>query len=325
MVIPEKTPLCEDCRNLFIKFPIPKWIKGFGIGILAVLIFSLVSLSKYLQTGIEYERGLKAEENRNYLTAQRHFQKVVEKEPDYKEGQSHLLIAAFYNGDFETVRTTYGNLEHKTFEEDDQAIVEKVTAVLDRYTTYMPSDSFMTVIEKHGKNIDSIPAREYVHFLQQHPTDLYAACSYAYLLEDQKRHAEADSILTAVLAMDAENKTALSLKVPVKREINQFDSAYYYVNQMLAINHEDLFAFASKARVLLKEKKDDEALQLAQKCREMDEHDAYSLATLALVYHFKKEIKERDKIMARLGNDSTAGSSAAYVQAVISGKEIFRN
>src|SRR5215212_8022139 len=88
-----KVPLCTDCRNNFIKYPIPVWIKAFGIGVLLLMVFSLSQLSKNLTTGIHLQRGKEAAKQHNYLTAQHEFEQVVKKEPEYAEGQGHLLLA----------------------------------------------------------------------------------------------------------------------------------------------------------------------------------------------------------------------------------------
>jgi hypothetical protein len=318
-----KTPLCDECRGKFINYPIPKWIKAFGIGIVAVLIFSLFSLSKNLQTGIHYRRGVDAATQKNYLTAEKEFQKVIKKEPDYKEGQTHLLIAAFYNGDMEAVRDAFLKIENETFAKDD--LYAQVNAVLAKVGNYIPRDSFLTVLQKYGMNADSVPDKEFLDYLKKDSTDIYAACTYAGRLQDKKQLKQCDSILSVALAADPQYKLALQLKVPVKRELNQIDSAYYYVDQLLNINHQDLYALASEVRVLLKEKKDDEALALAKKCVAMDDKNAYSLCSLALAYHFKNDIADRNAIITNLEKDSSALNSLSYIKDVISGKEIFRN
>lgn len=319
-----KTPLCEDCRNLYIKYPIPVWIKGFGIGILAILIFSLFSLSKNLQTGIHYNRGLTASKNKNYLTAEKEFREVVKKEPDYKEAKSYLLIAAFYNDDIQTVTNTFQQLKDEQFDQGDD-LFNQVDYVLSKTVTCIPSDSFMTVLQKHNTEIDSISDAEYKSYLSKNNSDIFAAASYASLLQDEKRYRESDSLLSVILAVDPEYNRALSLKIPAKREQNQIDSAYYYIDQLLKINHEDVYALSSKVRVLLKEKKDEEALQLAKECLRMDDKNVYALGSIALAYHFKNDLKSRDAVIASLSKDSTSAGMLSYIKDVITGKETFRN
>src|SRR4051794_25948248 len=82
---PGRTPICDSCRHQFINYPIPVWIKAFGIGILAVLVFSVFNLSRNISTGIHYKRGSVAASKKNYLTAEKEFGRVAKIEPDYTE------------------------------------------------------------------------------------------------------------------------------------------------------------------------------------------------------------------------------------------------
>ena len=117
----------------------------------------------------------------------------------------------------------------------------------------------------------------------------------------------------------------MGLKVPVKRDLNQFDSAHYFAAQLQNLNQEDSYAFSADARVLLKEKRDAEALKEALKAKEISPNEGYVQATLALVYHFTGNIKERDAALAKAGSDSSMNSKMAYIKDIISGKEKFRN
>jgi len=321
---PAKTPLCEDCRNLFMKYPIPNWIKGFGVFIVAVLIFSMFSLSKNLQTGIHYKRGLIAAKSKNYFTAEKEFREVVTKEPSYKEAQSHLLIAAFYNDDLQTMNNAFEKIKGEKFDQTDD-LFNEVDMVLSKAVNCIPKDSFFVVMQKHSTDIDSIPEAEYISYLGKNNPDLFAATAYAGLLQDGKRYRESDSLLSTILAIEPEYNRALSLKIPAKREQNQIDSAYYYIDQLLKINHEDIYALSSKVKVLLKEKKDEEAFQLAKECLSMDSKNVYALGSMALAYHFKNDAKDRDAVISTLSKDSTATGILTYVKDVISGKESFRN
>jgi tetratricopeptide (TPR) repeat protein len=320
---PSRIQLCENCRNAFINYPIPKWIKIFGIAILIVLAFSIISVSRNLQTGIHYERGLAAAHKKNYLTAQREFDKVVKSEPGYTEAQCRLLMAAFYNDDLQTVFSAFNKIKDEKVE--DENLYHNVENVLSQAVLFLPSDSFNQLSSRYNERFDSIPKQEIAHYMEQNPDDLYATSRFAILLQDRKQFAEADSLLSIVLNEQPEYAIALNMKISLKREMEEFDSAYYFVERLLSINHENTTAMAAKARVLLKEKKDNAALYLAKKCCTYDDKNPYSICTLALVYHFKNDFKNRDAILATIERDSSAMSSLAYVRDVISGKEKFRN
>jgi hypothetical protein len=64
------SPLCTDCREKFIRFPIPKWIKIFGAGVAMVLCFALVNLPSQLSIGLHLQKGKEAVKNHRYRTAE---------------------------------------------------------------------------------------------------------------------------------------------------------------------------------------------------------------------------------------------------------------
>src|ERR1700733_11280666 len=71
--------LCSECRDKFIRFPVPKWLWIFAAALGVILLFSLFTLPKNISTGIALEKGKKAEKQHSYLTAQKEFEKVVDK------------------------------------------------------------------------------------------------------------------------------------------------------------------------------------------------------------------------------------------------------
>src|ERR1700691_4020247 len=101
------TALCADCRQQFIRTPIPLWIGLFAACIVLILLFSLFTLPHNIVLGVALERGKKAEKDKKYLTAERELKKFTGKVPDNTEGNAYLMIAAFYNEDFETFKAQF--------------------------------------------------------------------------------------------------------------------------------------------------------------------------------------------------------------------------
>ncbi len=98
-----------------------------------------------------------------------------------------------------------------------------------------------------------------------------------------------------------------------------------YADKILTINHESLYGLATKARTLLKQKKDAEGLTLSLKVYEMNKKDYYSAATLIMAYHLANKIKERDALLNEVDKDSASMQYTTYVKEIISGKKQFRN
>jgi hypothetical protein len=287
---------------------------------LILLVFSLVSLPKQISTGVHLQKGIKAATKKHYSTAEKELQLVVNHAPHYTEAQCRLLIAAFFNGDFETVISTYKNVENE--EVKDQDLFKDVTDVLNRMGTLVPTDSFTVILDKKPQGLTET---DYKDYFSRNAHDAYALTRYASLIYDQQNFAGTDSVLNVILKDNPFHYSALAMKIPLKRDQLQFDSSYYFINQLLALNREDAFAMASKARTLLKQHKDSEAFDMASQSIEVSPTSAYGLATMALIYHYRNDVPKRDALMARAQKDSSLMESFDYVSNIVSGKEKFRD
>lgn len=318
-----RTPFCPDCREKFIRFPIPLWIKAFGVGILVLLAFCLYRFPEHLQTGVHFKRGKAAAESHNYHTAQQEFGLTVERAPGFLEAQCRLLLAAFHNDDFTTAATMATRLEGKNIEDND--LYNEITGALNTMSRYIPSDSFNLFTEHMGLPADSIPAEAYTSYIQQHPGDDYAVLRLASAHLNADNNTAADSMTNTLLEKDPAFRPALAIKITAKRELLQFDSAHYFVAKLLAENHEDQYAINLKARILLKQKKDKEALALAKQGYSLNESDGYSAVTLAMAYHFNGDAKHREALLQKAESDSSNARYVTLARDYISGRKVFRN
>ncbi|HEX8462502.1 MAG TPA: hypothetical protein VF623_13775 [Segetibacter sp.] len=232
-------PLCAGCREGFIKFPFPTWIKAFGIGVGIVVVFSLLSFFGNLQTGVHMARGEKAENGHNYLTAQREFETVLKKLPEHVEAKAHLLIAAFYNADVATFTKTADALTGKTFE--DQELFAKADNVMTMGLQFYPSDSMAAIYEKY-KNDSVLPAQIIEDYYSRSPGDVSAGLKIASDAFDKKDYVKADTVLKKMIDKNPENLLALSMMSSVKRYQKDAAGAMPYLDQLLVINKEHLYA-----------------------------------------------------------------------------------
>lgn len=313
--------LCASCRQNFIKFPIPLWIKLFGGAILVVLLFSMVSLPQTIYVGVEFAKGKKALDKHNYVTAQKGFEIVSKKEKKYIEGKGYLMMAAFYNQDFQTFGEMYKELEGTKIENED--LYNELGLLLNKAVLYYPSDSLSALFKKYNDNFNSIPDEALNEFLDKYPEDIYAKTSYASRLIDKKQNEVADSILTLILNKEPDYFSGLMIKASLKREIKQYDSAHFYCDRILKINNEFVYGISSKARIYLKQKSYNEGLKLALKAHQIERDNPYNLATLAIAYHLTKNNKERDKILKETEKDSAYIDYMSFAKDVINGKEKF--
>ena len=318
-----RTPLCETCREHFIKYPFPVWVKIFGGAVLLLLLVALSSLPRSIGVGIHYKRGQVAEEKHNYFTAQKELETVVRKEPSFIDARCRLMIAAFYNTDFTAMGAAYKDLEGKKIE--DNALYKEVNQVMDASNIYFPTDSFSSFVKRYSVPKTDIPVADYYKYLDSNTHDAYACLHIANLLYDQEKYTECDSLLNEALGNDRHYLSALALKMPLKQEMGELDSSIFYSNRILDINHEYTYAYASRVKALLKQKKDAEALQWAKKGMAIDDKDPYMQGCMALAYHFNNDAKNRDAILSKAPPDSITLTVMAGIKDIVSGKEKFRD
>jgi hypothetical protein len=313
-------PLCAECRNAAIKFPIPVWVKIFGGAIVLLVIFGLINLPASLALALNIERGIAAGKQYKFATANKYFSAAVRMDSTNTEANEHLIIAAYYNADMYAFIQSINRIADKTFEEDE--LLDKVNMLAGKANYYFASDSFYTVEQQYAST-NEIPDSVYCRFINN-DDNVYEKTLFASKLFDNKMYKSCDSVCHIILDKDDENFSALALMGSTKRFENQADSALHYCDRMLAMNNELYYASCLKARALLKLKRNQEALQLVTACKNADSTDAYTLATLALVYHFNKQYQQRDALLQhaeRQMNDSASAQIFQYVHDVINNKE----
>lgn len=318
------TPLCADCRRAFIRYPIPLWIRVFAACIGALVLFSLFTFPKDLSLGIGLEKGERAEKEKKYITAQRAMEKVLQKVPGNIEAEGHLMIDAFYNQDMQTFAAQYKNLKDIHIEDKDLfASMEKTIEKADSYFNNDSFSNFMTVYP-NTQPTDSA----WAGYFTRNSHDAYALMMYASILRDRKDYARADSCLRLLLSWDPESYPALELMSSLRREEFKPDEAVSYNDRLLNINRELPYGVASKARTLLMQKKDREALDLALEACELKKDDDFAQATLILAYHYNHRLEDRDALIRKVRaavKDSSENGSLQFALDVINNKEKFRD
>ncbi len=313
--------LCTECRNAAIKFPIPVWVKLFGGGILLLVLFSLINLPQSLTLGSNLEKGIAAEEQQKFVTAQRYFMQVIKLDSNNTEANEHLMVAAYYNYDLANFLKAGNRIGNKTLDEDD--LLNKVNALADKTNFYFPSDSFYAIEQRYTSE-EHIPDSVYINYINNNDENVFEETLYASVLFDRKDYHRCDSMCNIIIQTDGENFAALGLMASAKRFENQPDSSIAYCDRMINMNSEYTYATCLKARALLKQQKNDEAMQLVKQCILTDSTNAYTLATLALTYHCMHDAGKRDAVLQnaeRRNSDSSNAGVFQYVHDVINNKE----
>jgi tetratricopeptide (TPR) repeat protein len=319
------TPLCHDCRQKFVKFPIPLWIWVFAAVILAIVLIGLFRLPADISLGIGLEKGIKAAEERKFMTAEQELKRVADKLPTDVEANGRLLIAAFYNDHFDLFSKQVGKLQHLKFE--NQELFQEVDQVMTAADIMVSTDSFKIFSQAHPDPAHT-PDTAWFNYFSSNPSDNDARLEYVNYLFDSKRYASCDSVGSLILEAYPGDFRMLMLAASSKREQGQYDSALFYNERMLALNRESVHGLASEARTLLRLKQDERALKAALKAVQLEPEASYAQASLILAYHFNGRTSDRDALITealRAAKDSSDRVSVQYALDVISKKEKFRD
>jgi len=317
------TPLCSECREKLIRFPIPKWMWAFAGAIVVALLYAVITFPKTIRIGVAYERGTNAEEEHRYVTAQHEFEKVVASVPDYLEGQGHLMIAASHNVDAVAFEKAYHALENKNIA--NSYLLGQLNHAVNKMESYAPADSLRELFASYASSQNGMPESTLLKLLYTTGNDIYVQNAYASTLYNREEYHMCDSVIHHVLAKEPDNLISLHLIISSKRRAEKLDSALFYCEKALSQNKEDVFAIASIARTYLQMKKDREALNVAHRAYALANQDGFTLATLALAYHFNNDTKSRDQVIQKYAGDSSTGYFMKYVVDVVNNKEKFRN
>jgi len=319
------TPLCADCRQKFIRYPIPVWIRVFAAGIGALVLFSLFTFPKDLSLGIGLEKGERAEKEKKYITAQREMEQAVKKAPGNVEAEGHLLIDAYYNQDMQTLARQFKKLKDTRIE--DKQLMASIEEILDKLPGYYGNDSFSNFTTSHP-DWYKVSDADWAAYMDRNPRDVSALIIRASLFFGRKEFPRCDSCLQDILRIDPGFYPALEMISSLKRQEKKPDSALLYNERLLSINKEFPYGIASKARTLLMQKKDKEALDLALKGYAFKKDDAFVQATLILAYHFNQQMKDRDDLIKTARQafaDSVDKGNLQYALDVVDNKEKFRD
>jgi hypothetical protein len=315
----QPNPLCDSCRMKFIRFPIPVWVKGFGIAVLILVLLGLFSFPKQLMTGIHMKRAENAIAKKKYLTAERELEKVLASAPEMKNAKLDLLTASYYTMDLATLVNMVNSLKGVSFEKDAHfsAAEDLATEAL----KFFPSDSLFDLMQQ---KTDSAKTRELMKsYVVQHAEESYAVCTYIDSYSEKESKEWCDSMIDKLLQTDPNNTKALMTAIYLARQQHRYDSALNYCQQLLNQNAECSYAMAARARIFMAQNQITKGIELSKKACALDSTDGYSQATLALGYHLNNQPAERDKLIASKATDSTISAYMEYVKDVANHKAKF--
>jgi hypothetical protein len=310
-------------------FPLWAWLLAGGIALVLLIFllftrFSPTALHK-LALGSELQDALTAEKQRHYLTAERELKAYTAKAPGNEEAEGRLMIAAFYNQDFQTFAAQFTKLKDK--EMKDKELFAELNGIMAKAAFYYPSDSVKDFSSRYPL-LPAIPDSAWDNYFSRNPADVDAKEIYAEELYKENRYARCDSIIGDILSSHYDYIPALATGASVRRKEEDYDKALEYNKEILRINPELPDGLASEVMTLLLLRQDAEALDVALQAYALDDRNAYVKSSLILAYHFNDRKADRDELIRKASQEAVDSSDRQIIQYalnVMAKKEKFRN
>jgi tetratricopeptide (TPR) repeat protein len=312
-------PLCASCRQQFIRYPIPVWVKGFGIGVTLLVIIGLVGFPKQMITGIHVRRADYAMSEKKYLTAKKELRQVLASAPEMKNAKLDLLIASYYTMDLQSMGEMIRDLKDVSFEKN--ATFNTVQDLIADANNFIPSDSLFQLMQKYPNHTDAMD--KFRSYIVRHPDEPYGIAWYVNQFSEKENPAWCDSMVHQMLNAYPANMMGMMTAISIARIQHRYDPALNYCRQLLALNAECTYAISAEARILMARGHLPEGIEMAKKACIMDSTDGFSEATLALGFHLNNQSAERDRLISSKASDSSMSFYMDYVKQVIDGKEKF--
>lgn len=290
-----KIDLCIECRDKLSNRSIPRGIKVFFGIIILIMIVAITRFPNSIKAAIELERGVKAEEDRKYITAMNEYKKVVNKYPESILPIAKLTIAMYKNG---RVEETIKMMDKLYGKEMDNEIIEELNLIMDDITSiYYPNEELVEIINKYNGNYKSEKLLESLkRYVDENQDDVGGKYYLANTLYEFEEYKEAEKLLIEAIKIKPNSYFSKMLLISAYREQKQYEKALEYCNRLLDVNREHQYVYVAMSRIELKRYNDKLALDLAKKAYELDENDTYAASNLSLAYHYNGMIEERDKM-----------------------------
>lgn len=286
--------LCKSCRDKLSKFSLPIWVKGFAALIMAILIVALMQFPNTLNTGISYERAVKFEQEKKYMSAMREYEKVVNTYPDSTTALCKLFIMQYKAGKLGYAAATYDKLVGRNVENEE--LFSEVSSAFDNLNAwYAPSKEFYDLMNA-AQNYNMEQVRDkIIEYVNNNPKEVFARVSLASILLDLGETGKAKEAALSILKEYPDFIDCSFLLGAIYRETKEYDKAIELYDKILENNVERADAYSAIARIELKRGNDEPGLDMALKAYDIDNSDPFITSNLVLAYHFNNMIVERDK------------------------------
>lgn len=284
-------PLCTHCRDNLSRPSLPGWVWTVAVAALLMVALALGRFPRAVDSALAFERGQRAERSRHYVTALHQYEKALAAYPDSTLILARACIARYHDSDYPGTIKDFERLEGR--EVDSQKLKSEVEGVMDSLAVLYAFSKDLTTLMESTKGDPG--AFMLAGFVARHPDDQCARYLLANALFDEKKYDQARSLALELNRKHPELAYVVYLLAAISREQGDYDQCRQYCSRMLELNAEDSYAYKSLAEIELKQRHDQQALELAQKAYAYEPRSGQILAVLALAYHYNGDTTQRDR------------------------------
>lgn len=312
-----ETNLCNSCREKLVKRPIPIWLKGLGILILVIMIYSVLSFKGNIGAIVSYERALDAEKENRYNTAELNYEKTFEKYQDSNLVITRLFIAKVYNENYEDAIDLYDKYLAEKEYTNDSLFKELEDAYEILFDAYFLGDELYDLATSDLTSEDKI--EKYIKYIDENP-DVYLANIYlGNTYSDLGDYENSKNSYRKAIKLNPKNPTGKLNLASIYIDIEDYENAKNMCDSVLKLNNESVNAYCMLSSMYIRKKDYKKSLELMQKAYSLQNENLYVLDNLVLSYHFNDMEKERDEVFAILKEKDY--EYVQYIQDVIDGKD----
>lgn len=313
------TDLCENCREAYIKYPIPIWIKALSVIVLIVVIFSLIHFKSSLIGAVNYERGLKAEKELKYVTAQNAYKKALDQFPESQLLKSRFFVSSVKgDSDVEETRKIYDEIVEMEYY--DTKLFDEVQSAIDLYGKhFFATEELNQILENQTTTINQ-KINAIKDIIQYNGTEKNGG-AYYYLGLVYYANFEYEQAISAFDSAYSINPEIYFFKIPTATcysDLGNYEKAKEVLKETFIFNKEYGPAYVSLSFINLKEHNYDEALKNAKEAYSINKNNLDAIEAIAISNHYLKNENERDKYIKILEENNY--SDINRVKDIVNGK-----
>ncbi|WFD09618.1 tetratricopeptide repeat protein [Tepidibacter hydrothermalis] len=314
------TDLCKNCREAYIKYPVPMWIKALSVIVLIVVIFSLMHFKSSLIGAVNYERGLKAEKELKYVTAQNAYKKALDQFPKSELLKSRLFIASVKGDNLDESDKIYDEILEITYYDSDKDLFNEVQTAVDLYGKhFFITEEIEKIIGNETLSMSQVIST--IENLTKSNKSENSCGAYYYLGTAYYANGEYEKAISAFNSAYSINPEIYFFKIPIATcysDLDNYEKAKEVLKETFIFNKEYGPAYVSLSFINLKEHNYDEALKNAKEAYSINKNNLNAIEAIVISNHYLKNENERDKYIKILEENNY--SDIDRVKDIVNGK-----